>query len=343
MRKIIPSCILALVFGLMNSSAQGKLEPSLDSTVAKGIDFILKQEYGRADSLFCDVINRCPNHPVGFLYRAAVMQAYTIDFDVPIEREKFDSLLECGRNAASRLSSPWREYFLGTADGYEAYERVESGDWLSGVRKGMASVSEFEELVEKDSSFYDAYVGIGTYYYWSSRKTAFLRWLPFVKDNRELGIRILIMGAERSEYNRFAAISALISIYLDAENYQQAEEWSRNGLNSYPENRIFLWGLATALDRRKHFSDAVQAYANLLESILHVQAPHPYNEIVCRLNLVKSMLAVGDTTTFKDHLGKILSYEKILFPDNLRSRAQAKFEETRRLLSAIENKRAAVK
>jgi tetratricopeptide (TPR) repeat protein len=154
---------------------------------------------------------------------------------------------------------------------------------------------------------------------------------------------MLKVGAERSEYNRFTAISALVSIYLDAENYQQAEEWSRRGLHSYPENRVFLWGLATALDRQKYFSEAVPAYANLLENILHVQAPHPYNEIVCRLNLVKSMLAVGDTTTFKDHLGKILSYEKIIFPDNLRSRAHAKFEETRILLSTIENKRTSVK
>jgi tetratricopeptide (TPR) repeat protein len=327
----------------MNSSAQGKLDPSLDSSVAKGIDLILKQEYVEADSLFSNVINHYPDHPAGFLYRAAVMQAYTIDFDVPIEREKFDSLLECGRNAASRMSSPWREYFIGTANGYEAYERIESGDWLSGIRKSMASVSEFEELVEKDSLFYDAYVGIGTYYYWSSRKTAFLRWLPFISDNRELGIRMLKVGAERSEYNRFAAISALISIFLDDEKYQQAEDWSRRGLNSYPENRVFSWGLATALDRQKHFSAAIPAYANLLRNILHVQAPHPYDEIVCRLNLVKSMLAVGDTTKYKDHLGKILSYEKILFPDNLKSRAQRKFEETRILLSAIENKRAALK
>jgi len=343
LRKIISFSLLVFVFGSMNSFAQGKLEPSLDSIVVQGIDFILKQEYTRADSLFCDVINRYPNHPAGFLYRAAVMQAYTIDFDVPIEREKFDSLLECGRNAASRLSSSWHEYFLGTADGYEAYERIESGDWFGGVRKGMASVSEYEEIVEKDSSFYDAYVGIGTYYYWSSRKTAFIRWLPFVKDNRDLGIRMLRVGAERSEYNRFTAMSALVSIYLDAENYQQAEKWSRLGLNSYPENRVFLWGLATALDRKKNYSNAVPAYANLLKNILHAQAPHPYNEIVCRLNLVKSMLAAGDTTTYKDHLDKILSYEKIIFPDKLRSRAQDKFEQTRILLSAIENKRTAIK
>jgi tetratricopeptide (TPR) repeat protein len=327
----------------MNSSAQWKLEPSLDSTIERGINFILKQEYVKADSLFCEVVNRYPNHPAGFLYQAAVMQAYTIDFDVPIKRKKYDSLLECGRNAASHVPSPWKEYFHGTADGYEAYERVESGDWFVGVRKGMASASEYEEIVEQDSSFYDAYVGIGTYYYWSSRKTAFIRWLPFVKDNRDLGIRMLKIGAVRSEYNRFAAISALISIYLDAENYRQAEEWSLKGLKSYPENRVFLWGFATALDRQKHYAEAIPAYANLLENILYAQAPHPYNEIVCRLNMVKSMLAAGDTTAFKEHLEKIISYEKIEFPDNLKARAQAKIEETRIMLSAIENKRAALK
>jgi hypothetical protein len=343
LKKIITFSTLLLVYGFVNSYAQVKLEPSMDSVVIRGIDYILKQEYTKADSLFCDVIHRYPNHPAGFLYRAAVIQAYAMDFEIPVEREKFDSLLECGRNATSNLSSPWREYFLGTADGYESYACIDNGDWLGGVRKGMSSVSEYEELVEKDSSFYDAYVGIGTYYYWSSRKTAFIRWLPFVKDNRELGIKMLKIGAEGSVYNRFAAISALISIYLDAENYRQAEKWSRCGLNSYPANRVFLWGLATALDRQKHFSDAVPAYANLLKNILIVQAPHPYNEIVCRLNLVKSKLAIGDTSMYKDHLDKIISYEKNQFPNSLKSRAQSKFEETRILLTSIENKRTAVK
>jgi tetratricopeptide (TPR) repeat protein len=332
-----------LIFSLMNLSAQEKLDPSPDSSVAKGVDLILKQDYIKADSLFCDLIDRYPDHPAGYLYRAAVMQAYALDFDVSIEEKKFDSLLDLGRNAASHVPSPWREYFIGTADGYEAYERIESGAWLSGVQKGMVSASEFEDLVEKDSSFYEAYIGIGTYYYWSSRETAFIRWLPFVRDNRELGIRMLRAGAERSKYNRFAAISALISIYIDAEDYRQAEEWSQRGLNFYPENRVFLWGLATALDRQKHYLKAIPAYKNLLKNILNVQAPHPYNEIVCRLNLVKSMLQVSDTTNYESHLGKILSYENAVFPDDLQERAQMKFQETRILLSTIKNKHAAIK
>jgi tetratricopeptide (TPR) repeat protein len=343
LKKRILNIILIIALGAAISNAQWKLQSSFHSLVVAGIDFILKQEYDRADSLFHIVTNRYPDHPVGYLYRAAVMQAYNIDFDVPIEQEKFDSLLMLGKSTAEKIFSPWSGYFLGTADGYDAYERVERGDWFGGVRKGMSSASKFEEIIEKDSSFYDAYVGIGTYYYWRSRKTEFLRWLPFVKDDRELGIRMLIVGAERSEYNRFAAISALIAIYLDSESYKQAEEWSRRGLNYYPKNRIFLWGLATSLDRQNRAEEAVSAYSTLLENIVFAHAPHPFNEIVCRLNLVKSKVALNDTATVFYQLNKLLSYETCSFPANLQPRAKAKFEEARTLLVKLENQRTALK
>jgi hypothetical protein len=315
--------------------AQWKLEPLLHSQISKGINLILKQEYRHADSLFREVINCFPDHPSGYLYRAAVMQAHAIDFDVPIEREYYDSLLQHGREKTVGLRSAWSEYFLATADGYEAYELIDHGDWFDGVRKGLSSAETFETLIEDDSSFYDAYVGAGTYYYWSSRKTAFLRWLPFVKDNRDLGIKMLIAGAEHSVYNRFAAISALVSIFLDAEDYTNMEKWSRCGLESYPENRVFLWGLVTSLDRQNRSAEAVVAYTHLLENIKLAGAPHPYGEIVCRLNLVKAQRAINDTTGIVNHLHSILSYRNSLFPEHLSSRVSAKFSEAQTLLSEL--------
>jgi tetratricopeptide (TPR) repeat protein len=335
--------ILIMVLGVTISRAQWKLESSLHALVVGGIDLILKHDYARADSVFIVVANRFPGHPAGYLYRSAVMQSYDMDFDVPLDQAKFDSLLRKGKSAAENMPLPWSDYFLGTADGYDAYERVEHGDWFGGVRKGMSSASEYEKIIGKDSSFYDAYVGLGTYYYWRSRKTEFLHWLPFVKDDRALGIKMLIIGAEHSEYNRFAAVSALISIYLDADKFKQAEEWSKRGLQSYPANRIFLWGLATSLDRQNRYAEAASAYENLLENIVQSSAPHPYNEIVCRLNLAKSHIAVHDTTNVSFHLKQILSYEKYYFPPHLQSRANAKFEEAQTMLVKLENQRTALK
>jgi hypothetical protein len=112
LKKRILNIILIIALGAAISNAQWKLESSFHSLVVAGIDFILKQEYDRADSLFHIVTNRYPDHPVGYLYRAAVMQAYNIDFDVPIEQGKFDSLLMMGKSASEKISLPWSRYFL---------------------------------------------------------------------------------------------------------------------------------------------------------------------------------------------------------------------------------------
>ena len=145
------------------------------------------------------------------------------------------------------MQSPWKEYYLGTADGCDAYERAERGAWLAAVRYGSSSASKFEEVIEQDSSFYDAYVGVGTYYYWRSRKTEFLHWIPFMHDSRAEGIRLLEIAAERADENRYAAISALISIELDAKNYEQVEYWSKAALKHYPDTRVVFVGTCNCL------------------------------------------------------------------------------------------------
>ena len=332
-------CLLGIASSC-NLDARQRLDEPIHSLVASGVDLILKQDYKDADSIFTIVAEKFPAHPAGPLYRAAVMQAYAIDFSIPVDREKFDSLLAQGRERAAGLNSPWREYFLGTADGYEAYACADDGDWMGAVKHGMSSADEFETLIKRDSSFYDAYVGIGTYYYWSARKTSFLRWLPFVPDHRKLGIEMLVAAANRSEYNRYAAMSALVSVFLDAEQYDQAEAWSVRGLKSYPENRIFLWGLATALDREHHPDTAVHAYERLLQNLIRSNAPHPYDKIVCTLNLAKTDLAIQDTASALEQLEQIHSYENAVFPPALQTRAQAKFEDARGLQSRLEKNRS---
>jgi tetratricopeptide (TPR) repeat protein len=327
------------IFNLFPAAAQPRLETALHLAVTTGTDFILRQEYRQADSLFQHLAKTYPQHPAGYLYQAAVMQAEAMDFMVPVDRTRFESFLELGRKAAKNISSPWKEYFLGTADGYDAYERMDRGDWLGGINKGMSSVSGFEDVISQDSSFYDAYVGAGTYYYWRSEKTKSFNWLPFVKDRRARGIEMLKLGAEHSEYNRFAAISGLISILLDAQDYNAVVKWSRLGLAAYPNNRTFLWGLATALDRGKKPQEAVSAYQILLHSLQDAHAPHAYNEVVCRLNLAKCQLAMGDTVHARGNLHALLNFRNAAFPSALTDRAKAKFEEADKILFSANNNR----
>ncbi|MGB2869281.1 MAG: hypothetical protein WBD36_12575 [Bacteroidota bacterium] len=314
---------------------QPKLETPIHALVSQGIDLTLRQQYSQADSIFRLLAEKYPDNPAGYLYQAAVIQAQSIDFETPIDQAPFDSLLELGIEASKKMieqgNHQWGSYFLGTAYGYDAYARAERGDWFGGVRKGLSAATEFENVIEQDSTFYDAYVGAGTYYYWKSRKTEFLHWLPFVVDSRPLGVRMLEQCARGGEYNRFAAMSALVSIFLDMADYKNAEEWSRLALEQYSSNRIFLWGLSTALHKMQRFREAASVYETLLAQIVAERPDNPYNEIVCRLNLVGCRLSVNDPTGVRDEILTILSFEHSRFPEKFKSRAKEKFSIARRI------------
>ena len=63
-------------------SSRWQLEPQLQKGISAGVDLILKQEYSKADSLFSELCREYPDHPSGYLYRVAVLQARSIDFSV---------------------------------------------------------------------------------------------------------------------------------------------------------------------------------------------------------------------------------------------------------------------
>ena len=318
------------------SQTRHRLPSGLHEPVTRGFDLVLRQEYDAADSTFRALAVQFPSHPSGPLFRAAVLQARSLDLGVPLDRSLFDSLLDAGRERCVRLReqvdiAPWPEFFEATANGYEAVARVEAGDWFGGIRKGMASASAFERVIADDSTFADAYTGLGAYRYWRSRKTEFLQWLPFVTDDRAEGIAMLERGYFEGEYDRYAAVSSLVAIFLDAGDYTSAETWARVGLRSYPRNRVFRWGTATALHRQGRLAEAIPEYDTLLTMIRLAASANPYDEVVCRLNLVRCRIASADTTGVRSHLDAILVHERTEFPGSFADRVVDKLDEARHL------------
>lgn len=336
--KITTLGMFVLFFSNGLSAQQSRISGELYDLVAQGIDLTLKQEYKSADSVFRIVVVKYPHYPIGFLYRAAVMQTEAIDYLDPLNLTVFDSLLALATSEAQKLidespDSPMGYYFLGTATGYDAYARVEAGNWFAGITKGLSAASDFKKSVELDSTFYDAYVGVGTYYYWKSRKAEFLNWA--LGDRRPEGIDMLETAAAKGDLNRFTALSALTTIFLDSHQYDQAIQCAKHGLKQYPQNRIFLWGLAAAQEQSGKYEDVLQTYHLLLTSILDARMSNPYNEILSRLNTVKAHIALKQTDGLQSQIDAILLFEHHRFPENLAQRAKDKFEQARNIRAQL--------
>lgn len=109
----------------------------------------------------------------------------------------------------------WNHYFLALTEGYIAYYDALRESWLQAFSTGLSSVSGFEDCLEIDENFYESLIAIGSFKFWKSNKTEFINWLPFIDDEKELGIKYLQKAIKSSGYNSHLAIHSLIWIYID--------------------------------------------------------------------------------------------------------------------------------
>ena len=304
----------------------------MHSLILEGIDLTCQEKYGSADSVFQCVVREFPDHASGYVYQAGVLLARAIDNELEVDLVKFDSLIDLSKKKANGMlqsgsDRTWGNFFMGAADGSDSYARVYRGDWFGGARKGFSSVSSFKDAVTLDSTLYDAYAGIGAFYYWRSRKTEFFNWIPFIGDDRSEAFTLLTKSVEKGIYNRFASLSMLAAIYADAGMFEKAVTCCREGLKQYPRNRAFLWGLATAFHKTEKWPDAASAYQQLLAAIIMSQDNNHYNEIVCRLNLAKVKTEMHDSSGVADLLKDITRFRESDFPEHLQHRAKVKLEQ----------------
>ena len=329
-------CLTLCVLGGVLPAQSIIPDQRLHMLVLSGIDLTWQQRYREADSVFTLMTREFPDHPAGFVYRAGVLQTKAVDHESIVDQALLDSLLNLGREKANSMIQKgvgiaWGYFFLGTADGCDSYARIYRGDWMTGAMKGMSSFSAFKEAVKYDTSLCDADAGIGGFYYWRSRKTEHFNWIPFVGDDRPTGFQLLEKAAQKGIYDRYTALSMLVAIHTDAGNYDQAIACALEGLEQYPANQVFLWGLTTAYQRAGKTHEAVEAYERLLRSLSEEAGENLYNEMVCRLNIAQLRTQSGDTTRVAQYLRSILRHHQSEFPPHLKDRVEDKLMRAREL------------
>ena len=269
-------------------------EHNVHETLLKGIDLTLKQDYPEAKALFESVTRNEPENPAAYLYLAAVLQAEYSDYELSFDQQLFDSLIAKGETLAEHLieskdSADWGYYYAGSALSYRAYSESETGSWSSVIIDGMNAAEMYERCLEINPQFYDAMNGLGTYYYWRSKKTEFLSWLPFLSNKERKGIDLLSLAAARGTFEKFVAVNSLTLVYMEEKQYDSAFSVVQKGLESYPDNRAFLWCLMGIVENMPHQDTALvrSVVSIVLASVLHSPVRNQYSEAACRLKLAQ--------------------------------------------------------
>ena len=272
---------------------QELFDAGTDSLIQAGIELSIQHDYYRAEGLFQQLIDRFPDHPVGYFFMAATIQSKMMDYESDRWRQDFQHYIQLSIESAKkyRIESQGQDaqilFYHGSALCYLAFFEGRNGDYLKAIRHGLSGISILKKIIEKQPEFYDAYFGIGSYKYWRSQATRYLNWLPLLSDDRQQGIEMVLQAVAKGKHTRYAAINELIWILLDSGRAGEAYTWALKGLENFPRSRFFLWGAAKSAFVRDDFLNAVFYYQQLLNSITNAPFDNYYNEFLCRLKLAQ--------------------------------------------------------
>jgi tetratricopeptide (TPR) repeat protein len=283
---------------LVSAFAAGLRAQSPDSLLLPGIRLTLVCDFDGALAVFRAYEKKHPHDPAGPFYVAATLQSAMMDAESDRHEKEFlkevnsairmgDSLLAAGHGDA-------RLYFhLGNAWSYKGLYEAKAGGLATGVLHAHRGVKYLEQALAADSLYEDARLGVGNYKYWSGRYYKYLRWLPWIRDERELGVRLVRRVIDKGTLSRWVGMSSLGWIEYDRKNYQEGLRLFRQGLAMFPDSRFFLWGEADCLFANGDYGQAAGRYENLLASILGDEGQSGYNEAECRFKLMKAYDALG--------------------------------------------------
>ena len=310
--KLITIAILLFLF--TSVSAKDKLSEivpnvppnakSLEDTVfnsvlQKVISDIFHDNYEHSMATFDSLIKVYPNHPAPYFFKAAAYQSWMSSYRINAFQKEFehnvDIVIEKSDSLLKINDDPWIHFYLGAGYGYRGFNRFRKYNWIGAYRDAQRGISNFEQALVIDSTLYDVYLGLGSYYYWRTAKSKFLRILTFwMSDKRELGLEQLKFAMEHGRYAVNEAAYVLLTCYYDAERYQEALSLVNKLINQKDEPNLtdlYFKGMLAA--HYKDWKNTQLLFTEIYDRIKDYKYPSIGYQVECKYWIAKSLSENG--------------------------------------------------
>ena len=202
-------------------------DPIFYHSASLGVNLVLNDRFKESLRLFEHLQQTHPDHPAPHFFKAATYQSWMSAFRLNRFQQEFEENIELaidkGHDLLKRENSPWLFFYVGAAYGYRAFNQFRKSRWISAYYDAKEGVENFQEALERDPKLFDVYLGLGSYHYWRTAKSSFLRLITFwIPDKRELGLRQLEFSFQRGTYASDQAGYNLVAAYYDYGQYEKA-------------------------------------------------------------------------------------------------------------------------
>ena len=282
--------------------AQTPDDPAIARQIKDGMEKTILNDFAGAKLAFQQLIEEFPDQPYGYFYLGATMQAEMLDLEDFSEIDSFKTLMKttidlAGAKQEIHKDDPWPLFAEGCAHLYHSFMDSKTGKMWGAYRNAVKGTNRLVKAIELDSTFYDAYLGVGSYRYWKSAKGKMLTWLPFISDEREKGLKMVEVAVEKGRFSRLVAKDQLAWILLHRQDYERALQMALENHQEYPESRFFMWTLVEIYYKSGKTQDAYNLYEKLLKIVQGIPDNNHYNEMTCLLRMAEISCSGGDYKT----------------------------------------------
>lgn len=295
---------LGLIYGGERLSVEAQKQ------IERGINKTYRMDFQNAISCFDSTIKSYPERPEGYFFKSAnYFWQTSVNLKDEYRIEKFRINTELTIEKAKELKETKDlKFFLGASYGNLGRYHALKGNWVRAFWYGKKGKIYLEDLVEMDSTYYDAYLGIGIFHYYADILPSFIKVLSGilgVHGDRERGLYELKLAAEKGNYSRVEANYILTDIYVDLEGeYTKAEQLCLQIQKEFPQNYGFLYNLGKSYQFRGEANKAIAVYSEMIARIDTVLAPEIY---------IAAYYQKAETyTSIDDYENAIEAYETLL-------------------------------
>jgi hypothetical protein len=279
-------------FYIFLSLAIDLTQEPLKSKIIKGIELTVNNRFSEAFDLYEGMIQDYPDHPVGYFYAGACLQAKMLDAENYEEADKFYALMDRTLRIADSLKSVneadvWVFFYAGFAFLYRSFMNSKEGRWFPAYRDAVRGVNRLEYVIEKDSTVYDALLGIGSFKYWKSVRAKYLLWLPIIKDEKAMGISLIKKAIKNGIFVHLIAKDQLCWILMDNGQTENAFSIAWDNYQNFPQSRFLRWTLVEITSRLGKLELAKKLYQDLLVEIRQLPENNHVNELECLVRLAE--------------------------------------------------------
>lgn len=307
-------------------------DDSLKSAALSAIALTYNDHFADAESVLVQMADASADCPLAPMLLAGTIHAGMLDSESHDRRGDFRRWLTETHRRALALSADDPQsaseaaFAQGMTLAYDAAYEAHFGGRFATIKKGIRARNRFNETLAADSSFIDAYFGLGSYNYWKAAATDFINWLPLIPDKRDLGMEQLSRAIHGGTFARAAARAALAWALFNDERFDEAYAHGDTLRAEFPDGKGPLWIMAQSGFALYHWDQAHDLFDEIEERIRLDGPGNYYNLVECGWYRARCDYESG---RWRDALNECLSTLAYPIPKAMHKRQKKKLQDLR--------------